>query len=82
LADNRRGRLYGTACCLAKYVAHRVLSEDEVYAALREVTAANGALGRYGRRWADGTIRRGLMAGRNDKLPPVARRFRTTGCKP
>jgi hypothetical protein len=82
MADNRRGRLYGTACCLAKYVAHHVLSEHEVYAALREATAANGALRRYGRRWADGTIRRGLLAGRNDTLPPVARRFRTTGGKP
>lgn len=81
LADGRRGRLYGSACCLAKYVAHRVLSEDEVYAALREATAANGALRRYGRHWAEGTIRRGLRAGRNDSLPPLARRFRSKGCK-
>ena len=48
-------------------------------AALREAAAANGSLTRYGQRWADDTIRRALIAGRNDTLPPLARRFRTKG---
>jgi hypothetical protein len=82
LTDTRRGQLFGTACRLAKYVAHRVLSEAETYAALREAAAANGSLTRYGRHWADSTIRRALIAGRNDLLPVVAHRFRTNGDRP
>ena len=82
LSDNRRGQLFGVACRLAKYVAHHVLSEAETCAALREAAAANGSLTRYGQRWADSTIRRALIAGRNDTLPPLARRFRTNGCRP
>ena len=82
LTDNRRGQLFGVACRLAKYVAHHVLSEDETCAALREAAAANGSLTRYGQRWAESTIRRALIAGRNDALPPLARRFRTNGCRP
>ena len=82
LADNRRGQLFGVACRLAKYVTHRVLSEAETFAALREAAAANGSLTRYGQRWVDSTIRRALIAGRNDTLPPLARRFRTNGGQP
>ena len=51
-------------------------------AALREAAAANGSLTRYGQRWVDSTIRRALIAGRNDALPPLARRFRTNGGRP
>ena len=79
LADNRRQQLFGTACRLAKYAAHNILSHDEIGAALREGAAANGSLERYGRRWADNSIRRALVAGRNDTLPPLDRRFRTKG---
>ena len=82
LTDKRRGQLFGVACRLAKYVAHRVLSEAETCAALREAAAANGSLTRYGQHWADSTIRRALIAGRNDTLPPLARRFRTNGGRP
>ena len=82
LTDNRRGQLFGVACRLAKYVAHHVLSEKETSAALREAAAANGSLTRYGQHWADSTIRRALIAGRNDSLPPLARRFRTNGGRP
>ena len=82
LTDNRRGQLFGVACRLAKYVTHRVLSEAETLAALREAAAANGSLARYGQRWVDSTIRRALIAGRNDALPPLARRFRTNGGRP
>jgi hypothetical protein len=82
LTDARRGQLFGAACCLAKYVTHCFLSEAETFAALRDAAAANGSLTRYGQRWADSTIRRALFAGRNDTLPPLARRFRTTGGQP
>ena len=82
LTDNRRGQLFGIACRLAKYVAHRILSEAETYAVLRGAAAANGSLERYGRRWVDTTIQRALLAGRNDALPPLARRFRTNGGRP
>ena len=82
LTDHRRGQLFGVACRLAKYVTHHVLSEAETCAALREAATANGSLTRYGQRWADSTIRRALIAGRNDALPPLARRFRTNGGRP
>jgi hypothetical protein len=82
LTDTRRGQLFGAACQLAKYVAHGVLSEAETCTALREAAAANGSLTRYGRHWADGTIRRALVAGRNDALPTLARRFRINGGRP
>jgi hypothetical protein len=82
LTDNRRGQLFGVACRLAKYVAHNVLSEVETCTALREAAAANGSLTRYGQLWADSTIRRALVAGRNDTLPPLARRFRANGGRP
>jgi hypothetical protein len=82
LTDNRRGQLFGIACRLAKYVAHRILSEAETYAVLRGAAAANGSLETYGRRWVDTTIQRALLAGRNDALPPLARRFRTNGGRP
>jgi hypothetical protein len=82
LTNCRRGQLFGVACRLAKYVAHQVLSEAETCALLREAAAANGSLTRYVQRWADSTIRRALLAGRNDALPPLARRFRTNGGRP
>ena len=82
LTDDRRGQLFGVACRLAKYVAHHILSEAETCAALREAAAANGSLTRYGQHWVDSTIRRALIAGRNDTLPPLARRFRTNGGRP
>lgn len=82
LTDNRRGQLFGVACRLAKYVTHRVLSEAETFAALLEAAAANGSLTRYGQRWVDSTVRRALIVGRNDALPPLARRFRTNGGRP
>ncbi len=77
--DGRREALFTTACRLARYVANDVLPEAELRSALREAAAANGALAKYGARWLDDTITRALARGRNDVLPPLARRFRNTG---
>jgi hypothetical protein len=82
LTDHRRGQLFGVACRLAKYVTHGVLPEVEIFAALREAAGSNGSLARYGQRWVDNTMRRALILGRNDALPPLARRFRTNGGRP
>jgi hypothetical protein len=71
--------LFAITCRIAKYVVHGVLDEMETVAALREAAAANGSLKRYGQRWVDGTIKRALIAGRNDCLPPLANRFRNQG---
>ena len=67
------------ACRLAKYVAHRVLSDAEVLTALEGAADVNGSTAKSGRTWARGTIRRGLAYGSNDPLPPVARQF-LEGC--
>ena len=82
LSDNRRGQLFVLACRLARYVANDVLSEAEICNALRGAASANGSLTRYGYRWADNTVKRALIAGRNDALPMLARRFRTKGARP
>jgi hypothetical protein len=79
LADNRRGQLFAVTCRIAKYVAHGALSEAETVAVLLEAAAVSGSLTRYGQRWVDSTIKRALIAGRNDCLPPLANRFRKKG---
>jgi hypothetical protein len=77
LADGRRCELFRWACRLAKYVAHGVLQTAELRDAFQGAANQNGALPRYGQRWLDDTIARALEAGRNDDLPPLARRFRS-----
>jgi hypothetical protein len=77
--DGRRDALFTAACRLARYVVNDVLPEAELRSALREAAAANGALVKYGARWLEDTITRALVRGRNDALPPLARRFRSTG---
>lgn len=76
--DGRREALFTTACRLARYAANDVLSEAVLRSALREAAAANGALAKYGARWLEDTTTRALARGRNDALPPLARRFRNT----
>lgn len=78
LHDGRRGELFNIAARLARYVAHRILSDAELRSALREAAAANGALAQHGAYWCDGCITRALRLGAKDPLPPLARRFRKT----
>lgn len=79
LRDGRRNGLFCAVCRLAKYVVNGVISEAELRDALCAAAAANGALAKHGARWAECTIGRALSAGRNDTLPPLARRFRSGG---
>ena len=74
--DDRRNALFTATCRLAKYVAHGVLVEAEVLAALDTASSANGAAAKHGRSWIAATVRRGLAYGANDPLPPLARMFR------
>jgi hypothetical protein len=76
LTDNRRNTLFSAAARIAKYVAHGVLTANEVCARLLAAWAACGAAAKYGRTYAEGVIRRALELGRNDPLPPLARQFR------
>ncbi len=73
LSDGRRNTLFVAACRLAKYVAHGVLTEAEVLAELEAAAIANGGTAKYGRAWIAATIRRGIVYGANDPLPPLAR---------
>jgi hypothetical protein len=77
LTDGRRCELFRLICRLAKYVANRVLQPSELRDAFQDAAGQNGALARYGQRWLDDTLARALETGRNDKLPPLARRFRS-----
>ena len=79
LTDGRRNELFTWAAKLARYVVHNVVTEGELRSALRDAATANGAIGAHGARWADGCITRALRLGENDPLPPLARRFRTSG---
>lgn len=79
LTDGRRDRLFIATAKLAGYVAHRVLTEGELRSALRDAATANGAVGAHGIRWVDGCITRALRLGQNDSLPPLARRFCSSG---
>ncbi len=81
LTDGRRCELFRLICRLAKYVANRVLQPAELRDAFQSAADQNGALARYGQRWLDDTIARALEAGRDDDLPPLARRFRARATK-
>lgn len=78
LQDGRREKLFSLACRVARYVAHGVLSEQEFRATLINAAQANGALSKYGAGWARNTIRSAIERGSRDRLPPLARVFRTT----
>ena len=75
LNDTRRGQLFGTPA--ASPNTWRTISSPRPRPVPPFVgpLAANGSLTRYGRHWADSTIRRGLIAGRNDPFaggcPPL-----------
>jgi hypothetical protein len=79
LQDDRRNSLFKVAARLARYVAHQILSEEEVRTALVDAAIANGAVRQHGLEWADGCITRALALGRNDPPPLLARRFRSEG---
>jgi hypothetical protein len=77
LTDGRRTRLYSLVCRLARYARQGILTEAEVTATMIDAAKANGSLTAHGVGWARGVIRRGLEAGQNDPLPPLARAFRS-----
>lgn len=79
LQDGRRNKLFSLACRCARYVAHHVITEAEFRAALLDAAKANGALAKHGSAWAESAIRRALVRGNGDPLPPLARAFRTGG---
>lgn len=79
LEDGRHTQLFLKACCVGKYVAHGLLSENEFRMPFLDAARANWALQHYGRTWADKELRRALMRSQNDPLPPLAREFRTKG---
>lgn len=73
--DGRRNGLFSVACKVARYAAHRVISEQELRAELQQAAMANGALSAHGHHWFNDTLRRALAYGARDALPIVARRF-------
>lgn len=78
LQDGRREKLFSLACKVARYVAHGVISEQEFRATLIGAAQSNGALSKYGAGWARNTLRSAIERGSRDRLPPLARVFRTT----
>lgn len=77
LQDGRREKLFSLACRVARYVAHGVISEQEFQSALLSAAQSNGALSKYGAGWARSTIRRAIDLGSRERLPPLARTFRS-----
>ena len=77
LQDGRRQKLFSLACKVGKYVAHGIVTEGEFVAAFKEAASANGALNRHGTGWAVQTLRSAINTTRGDKLPPLARAFRS-----
>ena len=77
LKDGRRQRLFSLACRVARYVVHDVISEGEFIAAFKGAASANGAMTKHGASWATQTLRSALTYSRGDKLPPLARAFRS-----
>ena len=76
LSDGRRDAVYVAAARLARYSANDILSPSEIEAGLIEAWQASGAASKHGLDYPRGAIRRALEKGRNDPLPPLARRFR------
>lgn len=69
--DGRRDRVFRSACRLARYIAHGVLTAVELKAALLSAWLACGGEAKHGRGYALGAIHRGLAYGRNDPLPAL-----------
>lgn len=77
IVDGRRAKLFSLACRCGRYVTHNVLSESELRNALLDAARSNGAIGKYGMPWARDTIARAVACCRSDRLPPLARAFRS-----
>lgn len=73
LTDGRRNGIFDAAARLARYPANGILSAQEVESGLIEAWLASG---KTDREYPRGAIRRALDRGKNDPLPPLARRFR------
>lgn len=69
LEDGRRHAVFSAACSLGKFVAHDVIAQDEVEAALLAAWDASGAARQHGRTYAIGAIRRGIEKSKDDLLP-------------
>ena len=76
LTNGRRAAVFRAAARLARYAANNVLPAAEIKAGLLEAWHASGAGTKHGDNYARSAIRRALDRGRNDPLPPLARRFR------
>ena len=69
LTDGRRDAVFRSACRLAKFSVHGVLTAEEIREALLAAWDAAGGTAKYGRQFANGAITRGLAMGKNDLLP-------------
>lgn len=80
LADGRRDAVFRSACRMAKFATHAVLSSSEITDALLVAWDANGGTVKHGRPFAMGAIKRGLAMGKDDALPllDAARHHRHT----
>jgi hypothetical protein len=76
LRDGRRTAIFNAAARLARYASNGIVSPAEIEAGLLDAWRASGAHRRHGLGYPRGAIRRALDRGRNDPLPPLARRFR------
>ncbi len=79
LEDGRRNKLFTLACCIGKYVAHGVVTENEFRTVFMDAGRSNGALQKHGADWAIKTLRNALNRSQADTLPPLAREFRSEG---
>ena len=77
LLDGRRDAVFIAAARLARYSANDILAQGEIEAGLIEAWQASGAASKHGMKYPRDAIRRALEKGRNDPLPPLARRFRS-----
>ncbi len=80
MIDGRRNAVFLTACKLAKFAAHSVLSSNEITAPLLDAWRANGGEAKHGRSHALGCIRRGLALGVRDPLPQLDQSVIGRGC--
>lgn len=77
----RNAALYGAACALGKYVHHGLLSERDLTATLMTACEANGYVAKDGRAAARATIASGLYIARDDGLPELKERPRSSTAK-
>lgn len=67
--DGRRDAVFRSACRLAKFAAHDVLTAEEITEALLSAWTVSGGAAVHGRAFAQGCIARGIAMGKNDALP-------------